>query len=382
MRRADHRLAPAPDRGGGGDATRTGSMSPSGSSSRTSRKIRSTSAAIRMLAELAARIGRLTGRGERCSGAPSRSRPASRRRRPISRWCSGGWGGRPKRWRCSTSIFAAEPEGLGHRNLQGGDARPARRLRAGASSSTSRCSSSAPDQPRVLLSYGHMLKTLGRQTEGIAAYRRAIELEPTLGEAWWSLANLKTVRFDEADMAAMEAALGSPDLNDDDRFHLEFALGKALHDARRAATTPLPIMRAATRFGATTIRSTRGRHDGSSTAASQLFTADVFAERRRLRSARPDLHRRHAAGRIDPGRADPVVATARSKGRPSCPTLPALARERGRLSASAVDLDGRAARRSSGEEYLKRAGVQRRTDRPVLHRQAAEQLAVRARSSS
>ena len=30
---------------------------------------------------------------------------------------------------------------------------------------------------------------------------------PTLGEAWWSLANLKTVKFDEADVAAMEAAL-------------------------------------------------------------------------------------------------------------------------------------------------------------------------------
>ena len=49
-----------------------------------------------------------------------------------------------------------------------------------------------------------MLKTVGRQDEGIAAYRKAIELKPTLGEAWWSLANLKTVKFDEADVAAME----------------------------------------------------------------------------------------------------------------------------------------------------------------------------------
>ena len=48
------------------------------------------------------------------------------------------------------------------------------------------------------LSYGHMLKTVGRQAEGIAAYRQAIELKPSLGEAWWSLANLKTIRFDEA----------------------------------------------------------------------------------------------------------------------------------------------------------------------------------------
>ena len=93
-----------------------------------------------------------------------------------------------------------------------GTSRP--RRSAGSAISTRRSSSiedvleQAPNQPRVWLSYGHMLKTVGRQAEGIAAYRKAIELKPTLGEAWWSLANLKTVRFDEADIAAMRAALG------------------------------------------------------------------------------------------------------------------------------------------------------------------------------
>ena len=92
----------------------------------------------------------------------------------------------------------------------------------------------APKQPRVWLSYGHMLKTVGRQAEGIAAYRRAIELQPTLGEAWWSLANLKTVKFDEDDLAAMQAgARRAASLSDEDRFHLDFALGKAMHDAGR-----------------------------------------------------------------------------------------------------------------------------------------------------
>lgn len=53
--------------------------------------------------------------------------------------------------------------------------------------------------------------------------------------AWWSLANLKTVRFDDADVAAMEEALRTPGLGDDDRLHLEFAVGKAMHDTGRAA---------------------------------------------------------------------------------------------------------------------------------------------------
>ena len=87
-----------------------------------------------------------------------------------------------------------------------------------------------PDQPKVWMSYGHMLKTVGRQAEGIAAYRRAIALSPALGEAWWSLANLKTVRFTDADIAAMQAALEAGELSDADRLHLDFALGKALED--------------------------------------------------------------------------------------------------------------------------------------------------------
>jgi tetratricopeptide (TPR) repeat protein len=89
-----------------------------------------------------------------------------------------------------------------------------------------------PNQPKGWMSYGHALKTVGRQADCVAAYRKALALAPTLGEAWWSLANLKTVRFTEADLAAMTAALAAPDLSDDDRLHLRYALGKAHEDAQ------------------------------------------------------------------------------------------------------------------------------------------------------
>ena len=88
-----------------------------------------------------------------------------------------------------------------------------------------------PQQPKTWMSYGHSLKTAGRQDDSIAAYRRAIALQPALGEAYWSLANLKTVRFSSDDIAAIRAALARADLDDDDRLHFEFALGKALEDA-------------------------------------------------------------------------------------------------------------------------------------------------------
>src|SRR5205823_8327013 len=54
---------------------------------------------------------------------------------------------------------------------------------------------------------------------------------PTLGEAYWSLANLKTFRFTDEEARAMRAALGRKDLADEDRVHFEFALGKTLEDA-------------------------------------------------------------------------------------------------------------------------------------------------------
>lgn len=89
-----------------------------------------------------------------------------------------------------------------------------------------------PTNAKIWMSMGHLLKTVGRQEECIAAYRHALEVEPKLGEVWWSLANLKTVKFDDADMAAMQAALATSGLSDEDRFHLDFALGKAFDDAR------------------------------------------------------------------------------------------------------------------------------------------------------
>ncbi len=88
-----------------------------------------------------------------------------------------------------------------------------------------------PTHPKVWHSYGHALRTAGQQAESVAAYRRTIELLPGYGEAYWSLANLKTFRFSAEDIARMLEQLDREDLSVDDRFHFHFALGKALEDA-------------------------------------------------------------------------------------------------------------------------------------------------------
>jgi tetratricopeptide (TPR) repeat protein len=87
-----------------------------------------------------------------------------------------------------------------------------------------------PDQPKIWMSYGHALKTARRLTDAVTAYRRAIELRAELGEAYWSLANLKTFRFSDDDVAAMRDGLLRDGIDEDDRLHFEYALGKAYED--------------------------------------------------------------------------------------------------------------------------------------------------------
>ena len=92
----------------------------------------------------------------------------------------------------------------------------------------------APPDPRVRaelhLSIAHSYKTVGRSKEAIEAYRAAAATRPDFGDAYWSLANLKTYRFTEPEIARMRAAEANTDTNVVDRFHLCFALGKAFED--------------------------------------------------------------------------------------------------------------------------------------------------------
>ena len=87
-----------------------------------------------------------------------------------------------------------------------------------------------PGHPRIWLNQGHALRTLRRRDDAVDAYKRAVTLAPQLGEAYWSLANLKTVPFTETELASMAAQVQRPDIAADDRLHLDYALGKALED--------------------------------------------------------------------------------------------------------------------------------------------------------
>jgi tetratricopeptide (TPR) repeat protein len=91
-------------------------------------------------------------------------------------------------------------------------------------------------QPADLhLSIAHSLKTLGQRQEAIDAYRAAADARPGYGDVYWSLANLKTYRFDDAELEKMRAAESAAATATVDRYHLCFALGKALEDRQQYA---------------------------------------------------------------------------------------------------------------------------------------------------
>jgi len=87
-----------------------------------------------------------------------------------------------------------------------------------------------PQNPELHLSVAHALKTQGHQAEAIESYRAAAAARADFGDAYWSLANLKTYRFTDEELARMRQIEAADATKLVDRYHLCFALGKALED--------------------------------------------------------------------------------------------------------------------------------------------------------
>jgi tetratricopeptide (TPR) repeat protein len=319
-------------------------------------------AAIRMLAELAARIGRWRD-AENLLRRAVELAPGWTSAKANLALVLGRMGRPAEAMELLDDIFADEPEEVSHWNLKAatlarlGDFNDAIELYESVLSRS-------PRQPRVLLSYGHMLKTVGRQADGIAAYRQAIALNPTLGEAWWSLANLKTVKFDDGDLLAMEEALQSPQLSDEDRFHLDFAFGKALHDAGH----PDEAFAHYAKANALRLKSQPYQPEQITRTVDRCvaaFTAEAFAQRPGGCEASDPIF---IVGMPRAGSTliEQILSShSLVEGTSELPDIPVLSRKPGPYPKGILDAspDERGA---LGEEYLKRAGVQRRTDRPFF----------------
>jgi tetratricopeptide (TPR) repeat protein len=145
----------------------------------------------------------------------------------------------------------------------------------------------APGNPDVHLWLGHALKTIDQLPDAVVSYRAAAGARPDFGDAYWSLANLKTYRFEEAEIAQMRAAEGAPATVAEDRIHLCFALGKALEDRGEIAQSWAYYERG------NALKRTQSRYRPDSTEANTarqtlVCTRDFFAQRSGWGDSRPD----------------------------------------------------------------------------------------------
>ena len=78
----------------------------------------------------------------------------------------------------------------------------------------------------TLTSKGHAEKTLGRSDEAIQSYQSAYKIKPDHGEAYFSLANLKTYSFTESELDTMRDQVKRVDLSLRDKAYFHFALAQ------------------------------------------------------------------------------------------------------------------------------------------------------------
>ncbi len=228
-----------------------------------------------------------------------------------------------------------------------------------------------PRQARIWLSYGHALKTAGRPAEGISAYRQALQLSPEIGEVWWSLANLKTYRFEPDDIRQMQAQIARPQLSTEDRFHFHFALGKALEDRALYEQSFAhyrqgnSLRRSQTQYDPQRIR----QHVSQ---AKTLFTREFFATRAGAGSPAQDPIFILGLPRAGSTLIEQILSShSQVEGTMELPDVPGLAHS---VGARAGDSGLRypqalaalppAELRRLGEDYLARTRIQRKTQKP------------------
>ena len=132
-----------------------------------------------------------------------------------------------------------------------------------------------PDDPATLTSMGHAYKTFGQQEEGVKAYQDAAKARAEYGEAYFSLANLKTYRFSDSEMQAMHDQVEHGNLTYKDRIHFLFALGKAYED-RKDYENSFGFYKQANDLGRKQMRYNADNMTSNLSDQAQYCTQDVF----------------------------------------------------------------------------------------------------------
>lgn len=323
-------------------------------------------AAIRMMAELAGRIGR-TGDAESLLRRAIELSPGFIAARSNLATVLYRQNRLPEAVAALDEVLALEPDHVGNTNLKAatlsrtGDYDEAVALYRAVLQQI-------PDQPKIWMSFGHVLKTVGQQADCVAAYRRALAIAPHLGEVWWSLANLKTVRFDDGDVADMEAQLERDEISVEDRFHLHFALGRAFEERKEAAASFRHYDLGNRQ------RSELIDYDPADTsrhvdAAAELFTPEFLAARSDGGAPDPDPIFILGMPRAGSTLVEQILSShSQVEGTMELPDIPSLMRRYGGVDRWPLALAALLPEERSrlGQDYIERTRIQRKTDKPFF----------------
>jgi tetratricopeptide (TPR) repeat protein len=231
-----------------------------------------------------------------------------------------------------------------------------------------------PRQPKSWMSFGHALKTVGRTAEAIDAYRTSIGMLPSLGEAYWSLANLKTFKFEEADIEAMIAQLERADIEETDRLHLHFALGKALEDAGRFEES-FRHYEAGNALGEKRVDYDEDEVSMRRERAEKTYTRALFASREGQGAAAPDPIFILGMPRAGSTLIEQILSShSKVEGTMELPDIMAIAKRLGGKAKASdeskypeivAELSGDELR-ALGEEYIEGTRIQRKTGKPFF----------------
>jgi len=222
------------------------------------------------------------------------------------------------------------------------------------------------EHPRALLGLAHLLKAVGRIEDAASVSRRALALDPALGEAWWTLSSLRTVGFSDEDRAQMLRLLSDETLDQDSRIYTHFALARAF-EAADDPTNSWQHLSTGNRIRAAQVNH---KPDNISTLVDEtiaLMSADFFSSRSDWGDPSPAPIFILGMPRSGSTLLEQMLAShSQIEGTIELPDIPALAR---RVGGTARDVDvrylraleklQRASVRALGEAYLDRTQTHR-----------------------
>jgi len=228
-----------------------------------------------------------------------------------------------------------------------------------------------PESFRIRL--GHAYRTLGRNADAVDAYRAVLAAAPFEGTSWWSLANLKTVKFSDSDIATMERGLTieqAPAVND---IRLHFALGKALEDRHE-------IERAFHHYEeGNRLRNSKATYKPEQfqswvNGAEANYSAEFFAEREGSGCLASDPIFIIGMQRSGSTLIEQILDShPRIEGTAELTDLPSVVRDQGEIAhRRGISFNEHMRRMSAdelralGEDYLERTRVYRLTDKPFF----------------